>query len=217
MKMHNCQESLGVPILKAHSLFGSGYVSVLRLSISLTPFISWVSHWVWTAAKSLTIISKNIWFPPIKLEIALKNDQYSPWCSLCLPKGWPFNPPTLSSQQQSFIEEAVYLVWLLLMNLFSLTWINLFFSKQNNNLNSKKKIILNREQLESLKPLRILMISLQEDWRRKKTWNPEEVKEGETQRNVSEGGGANGNGSEINKGYRNVMEGAAQVRTIETI
>ena len=61
------------------------------------------------------------------------------------------------------------------------------------------------------------MISLQEDWRRKKTWNPEEVKEGETQRNVSEGGGANGNGSEINKGYRNVMEGAAQVRTIETI
>ena len=45
----------------------------------------------------------------------------------------------------------------------------------------------------------------------------EEVKEGETQRNVSEGGGENGNGSEINKGYRNVMEGAAQVRTIETI
>lgn len=133
------------------------------------------------------------------------------------PRGWSFNPPTLSSQQQSFVEEAVYLVWLLLMNLFSLTWINLFFSKQNNNLNSKKKIILNREQLESLKPLRILMISLQKDWRRKKTWNPKEVKEGETQRNVSEGGGANGNVSEINKGYRNVMEGGAQVRTIETI
>ena len=43
------------------------------------------------------------------------------------------------------------------------------------------------------------------------------VKEGETQRNVSEGGGASGNGSEINKGCRNVMEGGAQVGTIETI
>lgn len=43
------------------------------------------------------------------------------------------------------------------------------------------------------------------------------VKEGETQRNVSEGGGANGNGSEINKGCGNVREGGAQVGTIETI
>ena len=50
-----------------------------------------------------------------------------------------------------------------------------------------------------------------------KSRNPEEAKEGETQRNVSEGGEANGNGSEINKGCRNVMEGGAQVGTIETI
>ena len=103
---------------EAHSLSGHGYVFVLRLSIPLTPFISWVSHWVWTAAKSLTIISKNIWFPSIKLEIPLK--KWSVFTLvLSLPsQGTALHPFHPFHHSSSLVEEAVYLVWLLLANFF---------------------------------------------------------------------------------------------------
>lgn len=168
--------------------------------------------------RSLTIISKNIWFPSIKLEIPLKKMiSIHPGALSAFPRENPSSLPSFSSQQPSGWGSCL-LGLAAFSEFFSLTWINLFLlSKTKQNNNSKgKKIILNREQLESLKPVRIFMISSQQGWRRKKPWCPKEMKEGETQRNVSEGGGVNGNGSEINKGYRNVMGGRAQVRTTET-
>lgn len=84
--------------------------------------------------RSLTIISKNIWFPSIKLEIPLV---------LSLPSQGkilhPFHPFPHSS---SLAEEAVYLVWLLFSEFFSLTWINLFLlskTKQNNTTTQRVK------------------------------------------------------------------------------
>lgn len=60
--------------------------------------------------------------------------------------------------------------------------------------------------------MRILKIVSQKGRRRKKTRSPEEMKKGETQRNASGGGTANGKDLGVKKGCGNGPEGGARVR-----
>lgn len=73
-------------------------------------------------------ISKNIWFPSIKLETALENDQYSPWLSPpSLPKEQSsIFPSPFITAASSLLEEAVYFCVAVFMEFFSLTWMTLF-------------------------------------------------------------------------------------------
>lgn len=122
-------------------------------------------------------ISKNIWFPSIKLETALENDQYSPWLSL------PSPPKEQSSIFPSpFHHSSIKPAWrgclLLCGCLYGIFFINMndFVSSKQNKENKVKTqgefLILNRGLLESLEPVRTFKITSQKLWARRKAWDP---------------------------------------------
>lgn len=141
--------------------------------------------------------------------MALKNDQCSPGSPSAFPRGQSFIPSTHFIMATESLPEGSGLPrQAAFREYFSLTQTTLFLlSKTTTTKKIKnqrvKRLILNGQQLESLKPVRIFQISSHKGWRRKNTWSPaKRTDKGETQRNASEGDGTKGTGSGISKGRK---------------
>lgn len=117
--------------------------------------------------------------------------------------------PFSSWQQESLPEGSGLPRQAAFREYFSLTQTTLFLLSKTTTKKIKnqrvKRLILNGQQLESLKPVRIFQISSHKGLRRKNTGSPAKMTDkGEAQRNASEGDGTKGTGSGISKGRKQI-------------